>query len=68
MKKKVLFAAAFMLLAVGAYAQGNGIAGITEATNMVTSYFDLSRSLRGGTWRNTIHTSVTGINCFHTRT
>ena len=25
---------------VGAYAQGNGIAGITEATNMVTSYFD----------------------------
>ena len=40
MKKKVLFAAAFMLLAVGAYAQGNGIAGITEATNMVTSYFD----------------------------
>ena len=40
MKKKVLFAAAFMLLAVGAYAQGNGIAGITEATNMGTSYFD----------------------------
>lgn len=36
MKKKVLFAAAFMLLvllAVGAYAQGNGIAGITEATD-----------------------------------
>ena len=40
MKKKVLFAAAFMLATVGAYAQGNGIAGITEATNMVTSYFD----------------------------
>lgn len=40
MKKKVLFAAAFMLLAVSAFAQGNGIAGITEATNMVTSYFD----------------------------
>ena len=30
MKKKVLFAAAFMLATVGAYAQGNGIAGITE--------------------------------------
>lgn len=30
-----------MLLAtVGAFAQGNGIGGITEATNMVTSYFD----------------------------
>ena len=29
-----------MLLAtVGAFAQGNGIGGITEATNMVTSYF-----------------------------
>lgn len=40
MKKKVLFAAAFMLLAVSAFAQGNGIAGITEATNLVTSYFD----------------------------
>ena len=26
--------------AVGAYAQGNGIAGINEATKMVTSYFD----------------------------
>ena len=34
MKKKVLFAAAFMLATVGAYAQGNGIAGITEATNL----------------------------------
>lgn len=40
MKKKVLFAAAFMLATVSAFAQGNGIAGITEATNMVTSYFD----------------------------
>ena len=30
-----------MLLATtGAFAQGNGISGITEATNMVTSYFD----------------------------
>lgn len=39
--KKRFFSAAFMLLAtVGALAQGNGIGGITEATNMVTSYFD----------------------------
>ena len=45
MKKKVLFAAAFMLATVGAYAQGNGIAGITEATNMVTSYFDPLRAI-----------------------
>ena len=26
--------------ATGAYAQGNGMAGINEATKMVTSYFD----------------------------
>lgn len=33
--------AAFVLVAVSsAFAQGNGIGGITEATNMVTSYFD----------------------------
>lgn len=30
MKKKVLFAAAFMLATVGAYAQGNGIAGMVR--------------------------------------
>lgn len=29
-----------MLAAVSAFAQGNGIGGITDATNMVTSYFD----------------------------
>ena len=40
MKKKVIFAAAFLLATVGAFAQGNGIAGINEATSMVTSYFD----------------------------
>ena len=50
MKKKVLFAAAFMLATVGAYAQGNGIAGITEATNMVTSYFDPDTSKTAASW------------------
>ena len=40
-KKKVLMSAAFIVAAVSsAFAQGNGIGGITEATNMVTSYFD----------------------------
>ena len=29
-----------LLVSVGAFAQGNGIGCITEATNMVTSYFD----------------------------
>ena len=28
------------LFSMGAFPQGNGIAGISEATNMVTSYFD----------------------------
>lgn len=33
--------AAFVLAAASsAFAQGNGVGGITEATNMVTSYFD----------------------------
>jgi hypothetical protein len=40
-KKKILMSAAFVLAAVStAFAQGNGIGGITEATSMVTSYFD----------------------------
>ena len=40
-KKKVLMSAAFVLAAVSSvFAQGNGVGGITEATNMVTSYFD----------------------------
>lgn len=40
-KNKILLPAAFLFVAISsAFAQGNGIAGITEATNMVTSYFD----------------------------
>ena len=40
-KKKIMLLL-FLLTAtaIGAYAQGNGIAGINEATKMVTSYFD----------------------------
>ena len=41
LKKNVLLSAAVVWSAVStAFAQGNGIGGITEATNMVTSYFD----------------------------
>ena len=40
MKKRFIFAAMMLLATTGAFAQGNGISGITEATNMVTSYFD----------------------------
>jgi hypothetical protein len=40
LKKNVLMSAAFIMAAASAFAQGNGIGGITDATNMVTSYFD----------------------------
>jgi hypothetical protein len=35
-EKKVLLAAVAMLSGIGAFAQGNGSAGINEATQMVT--------------------------------
>ncbi|WP_281335978.1 DUF4134 domain-containing protein [Flavobacterium eburneipallidum] len=44
-RKKVLQSAVIMLSAFGAFAQGNGTAGITEATQMVTSYFDPATQL-----------------------
>lgn len=41
MKKRLFFAAALLLATTtSALAQGNGLAGITDATTMVTSYFD----------------------------
>lgn len=39
-RKKILLASVAMLSGMGAFAQGNGTAGITEATQMVTSYFE----------------------------
>ena len=45
MKKRIIFAALALLAAAGAYAQGNGIGGITEATIMVTSYFEPATKL-----------------------
>ena len=39
-KKKITMLFLLMTTAIGAYAQGNGMAGINEATKMVTSYFD----------------------------
>lgn len=38
--KKLIMSAAFILAALSMFAQGNGIGGITDATNMVTSYFE----------------------------
>ena len=45
MKKRFFLAAMTLLVSMGASAQGNGISGITEATNMVTSYFDPGNKL-----------------------
>ena len=39
-KMKFFLIAACLTAAMGAMAQGNGQAGITEATQMVTSYFE----------------------------
>ena len=39
-KKKITMLLLIAVTATGAYAQGNGMAGINEATKMVTSYFD----------------------------
>jgi hypothetical protein len=43
--KKLLLTGIAMLSTFGLFAQGNGSAGITEATNMVTSYFDPATKL-----------------------
>ena len=46
MNTKQLVLVAVMLIATGSlHAQGNGSAGIAEATNMVTSYFDPATKL-----------------------
>lgn len=44
-KKSFLFSAALLLAASAIFAQGNGSAGITEATSMVSSYFDPATKL-----------------------
>lgn len=43
--RKLLLCAAFLLSAATMSAQGDGSAGITEATEMVTSYFDPATQL-----------------------
>lgn len=44
-RKKALITTTLLLASLGAMAQGNGTAGITEATQMVTSYFDPATQL-----------------------
>lgn len=44
-KKQLFFSAALLLAASSTFAQGNGLSGITEATSMMTSYFDPATKL-----------------------
>ena len=44
MKKKIFLSAAILAVAVSVYAQGNGQAGITEATNQLAAVFEVSGS------------------------
>ncbi|RKE52433.1 DUF4134 domain-containing protein [Sphingobacterium detergens] len=44
-RKKILLASIALLSAFGVFAQGNGNAGIQEATQMVTGYFDPATKL-----------------------
>ena len=39
-KKQIILAALLLAANISAFAQGNGMAGINEATSLVTSYFD----------------------------
>lgn len=39
-KKRIFLSMAIAMTVYGVYAQGDGAAGIVEATDMVTSYFD----------------------------
>ena len=44
-KKQIILAVLLTAASISAFAQGNGMAGITEATNLVTSYFDPATKL-----------------------
>ena len=44
-KNPVLIAAILLLSISSAFAQGNGLSGINQATSMVTSYFDPATKL-----------------------
>ncbi len=44
-KKRIFLSMAIAITAWSVYAQGDGAAGIVEATDMVTSYFDPATKL-----------------------
>lgn len=43
--KRILFSMLFFSIAGASFAQGNGSAGIAEATSMISSYFDPATKL-----------------------
>mgnify|MGYP000777527954 FL=1 len=45
MKKRILIPMMCALVATGVFAQGQGLAGINEATSLMTSYFDPATKL-----------------------
>jgi hypothetical protein len=45
MRKRILFSVLFAFFAAASFAQGQGLAGINEATSMLTSYFDPATKL-----------------------
>ena len=45
MRKRILFSVLSVFAVASAFAQGQGLAGINEATSMMTSYFDPATKL-----------------------
>ncbi len=45
MRKRILLSVFSVLFTAGLFAQGQGLAGINEATNLMTSYFDPATKL-----------------------
>ena len=50
-RQKFIISAALMIAATASvFAQGNGLAGINEATSLVSSYFDPGTSKTAASW------------------
>lgn len=45
MKKRTILTTICLFMAIGTFAQGNGLTGISDATSMMTSYFDPATKL-----------------------
>ena len=45
MRKRILLSVSSVLFTAGLFAQGQGLAGINEATSLMTSYFDPATKL-----------------------